>query len=397
KSLASKIKDYLAAHQETTVSVGRFEGPPGISSNVARIQKALKDELTALKIDTESGGREIRGACEVKVSGEGSARRIEVVIRTKIVTRLGAEDQAFISRFKENNPGAGPADPKLSDDGKTVEQSVATEDDVKTIAPTTTDLTTGVEGIGKPNQTKEVLKQRDAREIESLENPKVSILPSEQKPAADAPAPQSVITARPDSPYRLEILVRKAGPKDAPPAPYAPCPVVNKGGVAEVKLNVGDEYAVRIINKASHDVGVRLLIDSLSMFEFSSVPDYKRLQMVWIGANSEGLIEGWHISNKEVRAFQVASAPESEAFKRQVAPGDVGTIAAMFVASWVGEVPPSVEVLGLSRDELGTVVGRPLPGRFEPKVAHFGQSALATVAVRYKVPDDLPIGETVTP
>ena len=392
--LASNVQEYLNEKKETVISVGKFQGPPGLpNSNGLAIQKSLQAKLSGMGLKTDVGGRGIRGSYKVSTA---NAAQPTVLIMATMITRNGDEDLTFVSKFQGEAEAA---------DNKAVVQKVTNEEDVNKVLGTTNDLTTNVPT--GPKAKAEAFEERAKRVAESIENPSVSIQPSKGQPAvtnavdpdaagpkvgppaAGAPPVNSVVSPTAASPHRIEVLVR-----NKLTGQFEPRAAENKGGLAFTTLGLADEYAVRIINDADYDVGVKLTIDSLSMFEFSKIEPYRKLQMVWIGAHSSGVITGWHIDNFQTQAFEIDALPKSAAFQKGCQEGDIGTISAQFFASWVGPKPPDVELRGQGRagneNLVGTKIGRAVEQKYGEKVAQFGVSLLATVTIRYQVPEDLP-------
>jgi hypothetical protein len=387
--LAANVKNYLDEKKESTVVVGKFQGPPGLpNSSGLAIQRALVARLAAIGCKTDGVGRGIRGSYKVSANGKDPA---VVLIMASMITRMGDEDLTFVAKFQDQA------------DANAVIQKVTSEEDVNKVLGTTADLSTGnIPATNKPADRQAALQERTERIAESIQNPTVSIQPSKAQAVAPSPtspnappvtvaggaAVNSVVSATAASPYRMEILVRNPMTKQ-----FEPRKVEDKGGLAFASLLLADEYAIRLINDADHDVGVKLLVDSLSMFEFTKIEPYRKLQMVWIGAKSSGVITGWHITNDQSAAFQITDLPKSAAFQKGVQEGDIGQVTAMFFPSWVGNTPPAVEVRGVGRaanNLIGTGVGQAIQQKYGEQVANFGVTLLATVTVRYQVPDDLP-------
>ena len=113
------------------------------------------------------------------------------------------------------------------------------------------------------------------------------------------------ISARVDSPYSIEILVGP-DPGDATPDIQAYKPraaALDKDGLAFVNIRRGEVYAVKVTNRADHDVAATLAIDGLPIFAFSENKGY---EVVIVPKGREGLIPGWHITNERSDAFQVS-------------------------------------------------------------------------------------------
>jgi len=139
--------------------------------------------------------------------------------------------------------------------------------------------------------------------------------------------------------YAIELLIEEKPrlPKD-------------DDGLAYVKIDRGERYAVRLINDSDLEMAVNLSIDGLNVFTFSELryQDGEKkgqpLYSVWIvPAKSSVVIYGWHRNNEDSDDFQVMEYAKTAAATIGHK-ANIGTITASFAAAWPeGEKPPQDE------------------------------------------------------
>ncbi len=359
--MAEQIATYLKARKESAVMIGAFHGPSTASAGL-KISQMLKEELP-------SRGIEIKKLNAMAVRGRFQQKRSGDMMTVQIVASMFDRNNAEVFEFRQ----------------RVKTQVVDDPEDVATLTGATVDTTTPAakeKPAGDDPPPPEGGKSDDAAApakalAEAVEKPRVSL-------------EGTVVSATPQSPYRVEILIKQ------PDGKYAPCAVSVEDGFAFVDLKVGQVYAVRIINLADHDVGVRLTIDGLNTLDFSENPAYKALGM-WViprrtaAGPGVGVIKGWHRNDAVSDSFLITDLPDSEAAKLGLTTSAIGTITATFVPAWsAGEQPPAVERTG-SKSK-GTARGPAVRARTIPVQRFFGRTLLASVSIRYVKPDpgDLP-------
>jgi hypothetical protein len=191
------------------------------------------------------------------------------------------------------------------------------------------------------------------------------------------------ISARTDSPYSIEILVGP-DPGDAAPDLQAYRPragAIDKDGLAFVNIRRGEVYALKLTNRADHDVAATVAIDGLSMFAFSQNKEY---EVVIIPKGQAGIIPGWHISNERSDAFQVLQYARSAVARLLTTSARVGTISVSFKAAWPKDAqPPADEVDAREggRDADATARGKPV----DPKGTRYGEVVRSVGRLRESV------------
>ncbi|MGH7127125.1 MAG: hypothetical protein ACREIV_01060 [Planctomycetaceae bacterium] len=366
RSLAGQIVRYMQSKNEDSVVIGDFDGP-AISSAGPEFKKSLRDALEALDVQIkQAGGMQVRG--DFKLVTDESRSQTTVVLNTAIFDRSGAVAYNFSDKF-----GA---------------QTINDPQDVAVIAGANVDAVTPSPAASSPaasspaasgpapNGAASIVQavvdaaERDKAITESIVNPAVFL------------GEQGVISAKPESPYRSQVLVRTG-------ESLTPCAVEVDGGFAFANLDVNDIYAVQLINDSDLDAAVSLTIDGLNVFEFSSNLAYKGHGCFIIPKQSAGVVRGWHLSDDPrtgTDSFLITELPQSEAAKLGRDKTSIGTITASFFVAWsAGEDQPAVELLG-SRS-VGTTRGPKAETNYQPTERFIGRSLLAAVSCRYVKPE----------
>jgi hypothetical protein len=145
----------------------------------------------------------------------------------------------------------------------------------------------------------------------------------------------NTVRSKAGSPYGLEICKLVNGE-------YVTLTPVDDEGLAFVKLQRDDVYAVRLVNNSGFDAAVSLTIDGINLFTFSETPQYRH--MIVTGPTQVGLIKGWHRTNQIADSFQVMEYSKSAVAKVLPDSTSVGTITATYCAAWMqGANPPPGE------------------------------------------------------
>jgi hypothetical protein len=344
-NLAGNIAKVIKERPEDgSVSIGVIADPDGLSGGQA-IKLRLEEKLKALELDVKK-----RGA-SVQVRGDYS------VVKTDLGHVIGIRTELTEGK-------TGEALTKINE--KLFVEKVNKLDDVAALLGVTVDTTT-------------VQTVPEAREkvAEKIENPTVAITTENATSTL-----KSVVSAEPDSPYRVEILA-KIGTDPATGAPqFRSLPASNENGEAFVKLEKDQVYGVRIINKATdHDVAVQVLIDGVSAFVFSQDEGVKKHDRFVIDREKAGTLRGWHDSGNKFFEFVVSD--KAAAGKLDAPSSAVGTISVLFFPSWrVGEEQPAVEKVK-AKSSLATQKGSRVDAPAEVVERHFGVTLLASVSVRY--------------
>ncbi len=188
------------------------------------------------------------------------------------------------------------------------------------------------------------------------------------------------ISAAPRSRYAIEVLVGP-DPKEGKPdlSKYRPrAPALDSSGLAFLKIERGEVYAISVINDATHDVAVTLTIDGLDVFTFA---DKKGYEMMVVPPGKTGLIAGWFRTEEKSDSFLVAEFARSAVARALPRSSEIGTIHASFRACWPKDGnPPADEPGGRSGD--ATAQGKEINIKYKPVVRVVGKPREA-VAVRY--------------
>lgn len=164
---------------------------------------------------------------------------------------------------------------------------------------------------------------------------------------------RSVVSTASVAPYAIELLCR-SGDEWIAKAPRS------VDGQATLNLEPGQEFAVRIINRSSHEAAVFLTVDGLGLF---TVSENRALKQVIVPSNSSSVVLGWHRRGDEWEGFRTGIRPAGAKPQRKVD----HVVTAVFSACWKEDVeppadePPSIRVRRYSRcgDPAGTELGLP--------------------------------------
>jgi hypothetical protein len=346
---ARRIKQLLDTRRETSIAVGHFTGPANFPSSAGPgIVKGLSEALQKL-------GVTVKPRANLGISG--TYRCVE-----------------------EKHPGP-PARPVPAGAGKgplALHLKIRVEDDSgtvlveleqKIVREETISMVLGLTFQARMGQ--EYHATQDGLLRESLTQPRSYIAGTRA-------------LAGPDSPFAVEVLVRRPGERS-----YEPRAPRDEDGLAFVPIERGEVYAVRLINQADHDAAVSLTIDRLSMFAFS---EKRGAQQVIVPPRSSSTIVGWHRTDRESNEFQVTEYARGAVALLQASPEQVGTITATFAAAWKpGDRPPAGEPVVLAKPDLpppaaepgeATGVGHRVESRFARVQRQIGVLR-AVVSVRY--------------
>jgi hypothetical protein len=150
-------------------------------------------------------------------------------------------------------------------------------------------------------------------------------------------------------------------------------------GQSFVKLNRGDEYIVRLHNRAHFEVAITLTIDGLSMFAFSKQGNFGSQVLVPPGKYVD--IPGWYITQDATDAFEITTYSKSAAASKGIS-GTVGVITASFAAAWDPRGKPPADEVGAKSADAATGKGRRIGQKYEPVKRVAGRTR-AIVSVRY--------------
>lgn len=339
-NLAERIYDFLVDEGLFQVDIGRFEGPQRATAGVS-IQLKLIEQLQELTRQRKGQVRLERRIPQVTVRGEFRFDQEARIIR--IVARLYDVNNRELKQFKQP------------------EERISEPNDVVKLLGVTVDQTP-ILASDKPNR--EVLKLADQSFNESIMTPRVFVENG------------TVVLASAESPQGMEILLKT-------PAGSIPQPVSQERGLAFVDLQPGQEFEIRIRNRAEYDIGVELSLDGVNSLVLCENEEFRKSGLWVVRAGKVARIKGWLQNTTQLRPFVItdlAGGVLSEVGASDLS--SLGTITAAFYPAWQADTqPPAVERLGERRAiggghsvEVGTAT---LP-------AHFGQTLLGSISVRYE-------------
>jgi len=184
-----------------------------------------------------------------------------------------------------------------------------------------------------------------------------------KRQAVDAPRAAVVgtqILSTAESPFGIEVLVSKQ-----------PRPPHLEAGRAYVDLRKGEEYVVRLYNRAPFEAAVTLTVDGLSMFVFSEEGNFGSQVLVPPGRFVE--IPGWYVTKDKTDKFEIGGYADSAAASKLVPSTSVGVITATFHEA----------VEGSGKDPNATKRGQQI-GFSYSEAKRIVKPPIAVVSVRYE-------------
>lgn len=333
--MAKKIKLLLDQKGLDTIAVGDFTAPTKLAASAGpAIAMGLAGELKTLGVSVKPGA-------ELEVNGryldvdDRDSQRLAVRIKAHVVDHTGDEILALEPRAIFN---------------------------VTTIA-SLTGLTVAMPPGGTDPERNETL-------ADALDQPDVHLASTRVSAAAD-------------NPYAIEIQVKAS--EDAGEGYRPRAGEKADDGLAFVKIDRNESYAIKLINDSPHDAAVTVTIDGLSVFAFSANPSYTHYI---VPARQSLVVPGWHRTNEVSDAFLVTEYARSAVAEALPHSATVGTITASFAAAWPqGSAPPDDEAPGKKGDRNGDATGQGPPVDFKlVEVVREVGRLRASVSVRYNLP-----------
>jgi hypothetical protein len=292
--VAKGIQKLLAGRDDDRISVGDFRGPARYDNNYGPgIQERLAAQLHALKVRVDR-------KAPTTVTGEYLVvedKHVKDLIAVRLIARVYDKNGEVLTTLQADLRG--------------------TNDVGQILAPT---VSLPVNGDRKTRN--EELKKH-------LDKPSVHIKGTR-------------ISASPDSPYSVEVLVKtKAHDKARPRAPRI------EGGQAYVDLRRDELYELRLHNASKHDAAITIHIDGLDVFTFSDVRDPKtgrpKYRYYIVVPKYPFDVVGWHKRNEPPNNFLsflvTAYGKGASAYAPEKAVGKTGTITLTFAMAWTGKTP----------------------------------------------------------
>lgn len=204
----------------------------------------------------------------------------------------------------------------------------------------------GGTGSLPPAKEGQVSAEREDAKRAAVESPQAAVEGTEVRDA-------------PKSLFGIEVLVNQK--------PRQP---TLQTGRAFVDLDKGEEYVVRLHNRAGFEAAVTLTVDGLSMFAFSEDGSFGSQVLIPPGRFVE--IPGWYVSNGKTDAFEIGGYADSAAAQKLVPSTSVGVITATFHEA----------IEGSGKDPKATKRGRQI-GQAYKEEKRVVKPPIAVVSVRY--------------
>jgi hypothetical protein len=202
----------------------------------------------------------------------------------------------------------------------------------------------------------------------------------------------TIIKARPESPFGIEILVtsKDQAPKDAKGWADVPARVPrNDGGEPFVDIKRDEVYAIRVHNNfefagEKYDAAVAASVDGIDIFTFSELRDPKTKgprYTHYIVPAGVSLVPGWHKTNDHSDSFLVTEYGKGAASQQaNRSRGNVGIITVRFALAWTGAPPEAEKGTHDASNETG--FGPPVKTDLREVERHVG-TARDVISVRY--------------
>ncbi len=213
-------------------------------------------------------------------------------------------------------------------------------------------------------------EKRDAQRVAAEKEPKAHL-------SGDL---KTRVSAVPDSPYYLELLV---GPKGGKDDQFRERKATIKNGLALAQIDKDEEYRIRIANNSKVEQACRVYIDGIDLFELSDDrlpsgdPKYRH---ILVPAGKAVVVPGWHRSaagRVNWNAFVVTEFGKGVA--SMVNPkGPIGNIKVVFADSF----ELASEVVRGRAASMETARGRDLEGKQEVMVRKI-EKPHECIVVRY--------------
>jgi hypothetical protein len=339
--LAKDIQELLASRGEKSLTVGAISGPANFAASAGPgVQQMLADRLRQFGVTVEAPANlAVEGRYHLdEVPSDDPADRgfgvklLAVTFELSVVDRFGK--------------------PVVN---SSIKRTVRDESALLALVGGSAEPATEPEPRKRDEELRRILDTRSA--------PAVSIAGGR-------------VMAKKGSPYAIELIV--AG---------RPRAAELKNGLAFTGIRPGEAYAVRLINDSDQEAAAQLFIDGISAFAFSEdrlsdgprkgEPRYSHFI---VPPHASVVVRGWHRTNSESEEFLVTDYSKSAAAKLLRPAAGVGTVTAMFAASWrETDRPPADE----PPRRKGTGFGARVPAPFEEVKREVGV-VRAAVSVRYE-------------
>lgn len=222
--------------------------------------------------------------------------------------------------------------------------------------------------------------EREKAAANAIESPSVDLRTN----VANQP---TIVAPREESKFSIEVCRIQ----DGRPAPYPAQLLKSEDGTsALVHVSQNDKFGIRIRNGAPHGVGVRVLIDGVSMFQFSKTYEKTAAtQLLYIDRERTAFIPGWHVTNEASMEFTIVDLPESvyaSLLETQRRPDRLGTITVEFFPAWEPGQQRPVASKGSTDNTVAAGAGALINVPYDTKPVEFDVYPIAAVSVRYQLP-----------
>lgn len=375
KGLAEAIHQFVKGKVDA-IKVGSFEGPPNAGQNLS-IEKQLTEHLQAKGLT-------------VVANGEIGPPKTWIVRGSYSHQETAGKDRMMVQVHAE-----------LFDEQNTQQKNFTANPYVFAI--------TALDNVAEATES-----SFDESNKKDLGGVSEAILVGAKRPNTEVvtgPDESTRVSAKKGSKFAVELHVANGKTLSPTKADFAPLKgrvervafETDAGDVAYARadLRPGEFYAIKIYNSADFDIGVRLLIDGLSTFEFSEIPANKK-HNIWVvgrrnketGEPGVGMVYGWHRNDEYSDLFEVAHLPETEVFKMNRSQSRMGIIQAIIFPLWREDEQPPLNIAETFGSESllpGTKRGAQIENKITYARRFVGTTPVSSIVLRYTKPqDDLP-------
>lgn len=372
EKMVAAVSDYLRAEGHATLTISGFDGPPQLGATAG---PGIVKKLTTMFERPEHGIKIVPLGAKISLNGRYYMQRAEAEAGSLTVVLEGRLEDSFGGVIQNFTLDDAIQAGGLKAEGGKIEGAVRKEEDVVQLLGVTAKL--DPRDQNPEDRNKDLLKS-----VKNSQDP--------QAPANFSIDATGFQVSAKDSPYAVEIVVGSTVSDDQL-KDGRPRRIEALGKFPFISINRDEIYAIRLHNHSEFDAAVELKIDGLSVFDFSEIkkddgtPKYK---FYFVPAKSSITVHGWHINHTKQASFLVTKYADSAAAK-QNRQGSLGTITALFCASWEDDakMPPD-EPTDLPRGEGDATGFGPNLRQATREVERSIGVLRSTVSLRYTKPNE---------
>lgn len=322
--LAAAVVKIMRTRGDESVVVGAFAGPANFGASAGPgIQKILSDELESQGVNVRKFGAPLGVRGEYFYTSAEDDPTSPKQIRLKVVLTDGSGQPLTALNQEVQVPSTGTEGPIGGGGRESSGGGAGGATQVVTIRGGEINLDTftgGEEAAALLGVTWDFERSGLGFDVN-----KDIVLDSFQKPTAqivDGTAVRSSST----SPYFMEVFVGNR-----------PLPLRLEEGQPVVDLPRGENFAIRLTNRARHDVSATLTLDGVNSFAFTKEPPIrgKRLTRYILTPDKWVMVRGWHDTLNTTTAFRVTDFAQGAVARLGASTSSLGMITVVIRSSWM--------------------------------------------------------------